>query len=157
MMAGDWNKWWLATETNVGWRLKQMLASDWHECWLATETNVGWRLIRMLAGDWNECWLATDTNVGWRLNECWLATERMLAGSRQPTFVETWKVWNTSCMSALLSATIGESWSSANRILKLVIWRLFVTRVELGFRQKKYYVPHPSILLHMKDKHTRMM
>ena len=33
----------------------------------------------------------------------------------------------------------------------------YIPRVELGFRQVIFNMPHPSILLHVKDKNTRML
>jgi hypothetical protein len=51
-------------------------------------------------------------------------------------------------------------WERIGKILtRYLIWLSedYIPRVELGFRQIIFNVPHPSILLHVKDKHTRIM
>ncbi len=56
----------------------------------------------------------------------------------------------------LFPATVRENWRSPK---KNINWLSedYIPRVELRFQQIIFNVPHQSKLLHVKDKHTRMM
>ncbi len=57
-------------------------------------------------------------------------------------------------MWPLFSATVGENLSSAYKKLNWLS-EDYIPRMELGFRQIVFNLPHPSILLHVKGTYTR--